>query len=106
MTANPDLIGPVSPTPPVVYEPRLWSGRIWLKGGSIAGIGFTVKAPYGQAVNLASILARACARLQIARYTYGPMSKSALKRLDRATLRRPEDVLDALSAQYHIDFAA
>ena len=106
MSLNPDLIGPVSPTPPLVYEPRLWAGRIWTKESGIAGIGFVVKCPYGQAVNLASILARACARFQITRYQYGPISKSALRRLDRASLRRPEDVLDALSAQCHINWAA
>jgi hypothetical protein len=106
VTTNPDLVGPVSPTPPTVYEPRIWAGRIWLNDGGIAGVGFTVKAPYGKAMNLAEILTRACARWQIKRFSFGPMSKSAFKRLDRSTLRRPEDVLDALSAQYHIDWAA
>lgn len=103
MTLNP---GPRTPTPPVVYEPRLWGGRIWLKGQGIAGIGFTVKAPYGVAINMAEVLTRACARGQIVRFTYGPMSKSALKRLDRSTLRRYEDVLADLSERYGIDWAA
>jgi hypothetical protein len=58
------------------------------------------------AVNMAEVLTRACARWQIRRFTFGPMSKSALKRLNRSTLRRYEDVLADLSARYSIDWAA
>jgi hypothetical protein len=106
VTTNPDLVGPRTPTPPVVYEPRIWSGRIWTKGCGIAGIGFTIKAPYGIAVNMAEVLTRACARGQIARFTFGPTSKAGFKRLDRSTLKRYEDVLADLSARYSIDWAA
>jgi hypothetical protein len=38
---------PVSPTPPAVYEPRFWRGRIWIKGGAFEGVGFVVRCPYG-----------------------------------------------------------
>jgi hypothetical protein len=38
---------PRSPTPPLVYEPRIWAGRIWIEGGPFPGIPFQFKAPYG-----------------------------------------------------------
>lgn len=106
---NPDL-GPVSPTPPTVYEPRFWKGRIWIKNGPFAGVGFIIRCPYGVAANAAALLQRAAARGQITRYTFGPLPAEQLKRLPKATrndpLLRYEPVFDDLAESLHIDWVA
>lgn len=97
---------PRSPTPEVVYEPRIWSGRIWIEGGPFAGIPFAFKAPYGVYMNAIQILGRAMARRQITRFQIGPASKTKLRRLDRSTLVRYEDAFASLARTYRIDWGA
>ena len=121
-TINPVLDGPVSPTPAAtVYPPRLFAIRVWLtdetlalaglepkerKAVRLAGVGLTFKAPYGLAVNAADILARACARRQILRYTYGAASKRQLRNINRELLQRPVEALSELGRKWQIDFEA
>jgi hypothetical protein len=97
---------PRSPTPPVVYEPRIFSGRIWIAGGPFAGIPFTFKAPYGVYMNAIQVLGRAMARGQISRFQIGPTSKTKLRSLDRTTLVRYEDAFASLSRAHSIDWSA
>jgi hypothetical protein len=92
-------------TPAVEYEPRIWAGRIWVKGGSIAGIGFVFKAPYGVAMNASQLLTRASATRQIERYAFGPLSTKGFKKLDRSKLTRYEDAFERLSLQLGIDWS-
>ena len=119
MTANPTLVGPVSPTPAIVYEARLFACRVWLPDAALAhlppaerrivklaGVGFSIKAPYGVAMNAASVLARACARWQITRFTFGPMSKRQLKKLDRTRLERYEDAFERLGREWAVNWNA
>ena len=106
---NPNLEGPKSPTPTVVYEPRIWKVRIWKSGTGVAGAGVTFKAPYGVAVNAAQVLARAAARRQITRFAFGPVPNSELKswgKAERNALTRYEDAFDQLSATHQIDWDA
>jgi hypothetical protein len=107
-TRNPGLV--VSPTPKVVYQPRFWKGRIWVKGGPFQGVGFLIRCPYGVAANAAEILQRAAARGQITRYTFGPMPADQLKHLSKEYRNAPglryEPVFDNLAANLHIDWAA
>jgi hypothetical protein len=101
---------PVSPTPPIVYEPRFWRGRIWTKGGLFEGIGFVVRCPYGAAMNLSEVLTRACARAQILRYTFGPLPPVKLSALPREVRNSPElryePVLERLARDYEIRWSA
>lgn len=95
-----------SPTPPAVYEPRIWSGRIWVPGGPFEGIAFAFKAPYGVYMNALQILGRAMARRQILRFQMGPTSKTKLRSLDRSALLRYEPVFDELAQRLGIDWSA
>jgi hypothetical protein len=105
---NPDL-GDRSPTPAVVYEPRLWKARIWVPGGPFEGVGIRFKAPYGVYMNALQVLGRAAARRQITRFSVGPVSTSELRRwtkADRAALQRYEDAFEAVGREWQIDWAA
>jgi hypothetical protein len=109
ISINPNLVGDRSPTPPIVYQPRLWRVRIWTKTTPFQGAGVVFKAPYGVAVNAADLLARACARYQISRYTFGPVPAYQLKRwtkADRDALQRYEDAFEAVGRAHGIDWGA
>lgn len=106
MTTLNEAMIPRSPTPPLVYEPRLWSGRLWVAGGPFEGIPFAFKAPYGVYMNALQVLGRATARRQILRFQMGPMSKTKLRQLDRDTLVRYEDAFESLGRTYLIDWSA
>lgn len=86
--------GTHSPTPPQVYEPRIWSVRIWTNETGIGGHGFLFKAPYGQAMNAATVLSRACSTRQITRFMFGPASATQTRKMDRAKLERFEDAFE------------
>lgn len=101
-----EYMEPVSPTAPIVYEPRLWSARIWIKGGPFEGIAIDFKAPYGQAMNAATVLARAASRRQILRYAFGPTSARQMRRVDRKALQRFAPAFEAIAERYSIDWAA
>jgi hypothetical protein len=106
---NPNLDGPKSPTPAKVYEPRIWKARIWKTGTGVAGAGVVFKAPYGVAMNAASVLARASARGQIRRYQLGPVPASEMRgwgREERAALTRYEDAFELLAVRHQIDWDA
>lgn len=100
------FMAPRTPTPELVYEPRIWSGRLWLVDGPFEGIPFAFKAPYGVYMNALQILGRAMARRQITRFQMGPMSKTKLRSLDRARLARYEDVFADLGRTHTIDWSA
>lgn len=96
-----------SPTPPKVYEPRLWKGRVWVKGGPIAGYGFRFKAPYGVYMNALELLGRAMARGQILRFQMGPITPAELRdRAMVAALTRYEPAFELLGLQLGIDWSA
>jgi hypothetical protein len=87
------------------HQPRIWAGRIWVKGGSIAGVGFVFKAPYGVAMNASQLLTRACSTGQIQRFSFGPMSARGFKKLDRDSLTRYEAAFETLSLHHGIDWS-
>lgn len=97
---------PRSPTPQLVYEPRIFSGRIWVAGGPFAGIPFDFKAPYGVYMNALQILGRAMARRQILRFQIGPTSKTKLRTIDRTRLVRYEEAFEALARAHGLDWSA
>lgn len=92
--------------PTIAQEPRIWSGRIWVKGGSIAGTGFVFKAPYGVYMNATVLLARASATRQILRFQLGPLSNTGFRTLDRSKLTRYDEAFDKLAEQHGIDWSA
>jgi hypothetical protein len=106
VTINPNLVGPVSPTPIAVYEPRIWKVRIWTKGGPFEGTGVFFKAPYGVYMNAVQLLARAVARNQISRFSFGPLTKRDFATLDRKALRRFDEAFAPIAERYQIDLSA
>lgn len=100
------LTGPVSPTPLEVYEPRIWKARIWVAGGPFEGVPVFFKAPYGVYMNAVQLLARAVARSQIARFTFGPATKRDFRTLDRKALRRFDEAFVPIAEQYSINLSA
>ncbi len=105
MNVNP-LMDPISPTPRIVYEPRIWAARVWVHHGPFEGIPVVFKAPYGQGMNAATVLARACSRHQILRFSFGPASARQLHRLDRSKLQRFDAAFEAVARTWAIDWAA
>lgn len=108
LTPNPAM-APRTPTPAVVYEPRIWKARVWVRGGPFEGIPIIFKAPYGVAVNASQVLARAAARRQITRFLFGPVPASQLKRwgkAERDALQRYEDAFAAAATAWQIDWEA
>jgi hypothetical protein len=106
MITNATLVGPRTPTPLTVYEPRIWAVRIWIKGGPFAGVGFLFKAPYGVAVNAGMILTRAACRFQITRYQLQPATSAQINRWGRKNLERYEDAFEKVGVTHAIDWAA
>ena len=112
MTLIPRTGEEVSPTPPVVYEPRLWRVRIFTVESPAVGTAAIFKAPYGVYMNALQVLGRAMARGQIARIEYGPLSKRQIRLLTRedpawrSKLERYETVFDRLSLELGIDWGA
>lgn len=99
----------ISPTPRSVYEPRIFTVRIWVPGGPFEGVGFLFKAPYGTSIMASEILARAVARQQITRFTFGAASRSMLRRRRAVTseqFRRFEPAFSAVGQQLGIEWAA
>ena len=92
--------------PTIQHEPRIWAGRIYTKGGPIAGYGFVFKAPYGVYMNAAIVLTRAAATGQIIRYQIGPLTTKGFRSLDRKNLERYDEVFDRLGRQLNIDWSA
>lgn len=105
MAVNP-YMEPVSPTPQIVYESRIWAARVWVHNGPFEGIPLVWKAPYGQAMNAATVLSRACSRHQIMRFQFGPASARQMRRVDRKTLQRFEVAFAAVAERWAIDWAA
>lgn len=99
-------MNPVTPTPQIVYEPRIWAARVWVQHGPFEGIPVIFKAPYGQGMNAATVLARACSRHQILRFSFGPASARQLRRVDRKNLQRFEAAFEAVAKLWAIDWAA
>jgi len=99
-------MNPVSPTAPIVYEPRIWAARVWVHHGPFEGIPVIFKAPYGQGMNAATVLARACSRHQIMRFSFGAASANQLKDIDRKTLQRFEAAFEKVAERWAIDWAA
>jgi hypothetical protein len=97
---------PISPTPQIVYEPRIWCARVWVQHGPFEGIPVVFKAPYGQGMVAATILARACSRHQILRFSFGPASARQMRRLDRKTLQRFEAAFTKVAKEWSLDWAA
>lgn len=102
----------VSPTPPLVYEPRLWRVRIFTPENPAVGTSAMFKAPYGVYMNALQVLGRAMARGQITRIEYGPISKRQIKLLTRENprwrdgLERYEVVFERLGTELGIDWGA
>lgn len=112
-TTNPALDGPRTPTPPIVYDNRLWKARIWTTTSGIGGIPIYFKAPYGVYVTASQVLARAAARHQISRFLLGPIPTSELKtwkgdygKAKRAAMQRYEDAFATVGAEHLIDWEA
>lgn len=103
---NPNLVGPVSPTPPVVYEPRIWKARVWVKGGPFEGTGILFKAPYGQGMNASTVLARAASRYQITRFSFGPATERDFAKLNRGALKRFDEAFAEAGQKLGIDWTA
>lgn len=103
---NPNLVGDRSPTPPIVYEPRIWKARIWVENGPFEGISLIFKAPYGQGMNAATVLARAIARYQILRLAFGPARARDFAKLNRKNLLRFDEAFEAVARAWAIDWAA
>ena len=106
---NPNLAGPRSPTPRLVYERRFYKVRIWVPDGPFEGIGLTFRAPYGVAVNASELLARAVARGQILRFTFGaitPKQLTAMTREQKDNTPRYEDAFDDFARAWGIDWGA
>lgn len=100
------FMNPISPTPRIVYEPRIWCARVWVHHGPFEGIPVVFKSPYGQAMNAATVLSRACSRNQIMRFAFGPASRRQLARIDRKTLQRFEGAFEKVAQHWAIDWAA
>jgi primosomal protein N'' len=67
-----------------------------------------VKAPYGQAMNAVTVLARAAARWQIRRGSFEPASAAQIRRFRAAggQFERYQQAFDRLAAAHQIDWAA
>ena len=92
------------PFPPLTYEPRIWSVRIWTKGGGNGGYGFLFKAPYGHYQAIGAIILRGAATGQILRYTMGPASKRQTRAMDRKSLTRGFEALERAGLALGIDW--
>jgi hypothetical protein len=109
MRTIPTTGAPVTPTPPIVYEPRIWKARVWVKNGPFEGIPVRFKAPYGVAMNAIMVLTRAAARYQILRFQAGPVLPTELAtwtKADRAALQRYEDAFAEVARAWRIDWDA
>lgn len=96
--------------PKIVYEPRFWKGRVWIKGGPIAGVGFLFRCPYGVATNVSVMLTRQATLGQIARFTFGPVPGRQLTAMAKEVKNSPElrfeEVLGKLGSDLGINWEA
>lgn len=103
---------PVSPTPPTVYEPRLFRVRLWTPANPFRGVVFYFKAPYGVYMNALQLIGRAAARGQVTRFEFGPLSTYQIAALDenepgwRKQLTRFEQVFEQIGRDHQIDWSA
>jgi len=93
-------------------EPRIWKGRVYTKGGPVAGFGFLFKAPYGEPQAAVERLLRATLTRQIIRFELGPVPASETREWDstnprwRDSLTRYEPAFERLGLQLGIDWSA
>lgn len=104
MTAR-RLVGPVSPTPPIVYDIRIFKVRLFGPGLGSAGVTFLFKGPYGSYMTAAQVLARAVARQQIGWFALGAASPKQIN-IHRKTLTRFDEAFARVGTELGIDWAA
>lgn len=95
-----------SPTPKPVYEPRIWSVRIYTPDTGIGGYGFLFKAPYGTYFTALQALGRACATGQILYFRAGPASTAMTRKMDRKALTRFDEAFERAGLALGINWEA